>query len=127
MSRLLRIEFPGTVHPVASQGDLREPIDRDDEDRTVQLDIIGVAMDRFDAQILACCQMGSHNHFVLHARWAKLSQLMRDINGVCTRAFKAAYWVGRLRAREIANAPPNAMPRPCPALKGSPAHGSARR
>ena len=45
------------------------------------------AMDRFDAQVLAYCQMGNHFHLVLHTRRANLSRLMRHLNGVYTQAF----------------------------------------
>jgi putative transposase len=87
MARPLRIEFPGAVYHVTSRGDRREPIYRDDEDRIAQLNIVGVAMDRFDAQVLAYCQMDNHYHLVLHTRQANLSRLMRHINGVYTQTF----------------------------------------
>ena len=45
------------------------------------------ALDRFDAQALAYCQMGNHFHLVLHTRAANLSRLMRHLNGVYTQAF----------------------------------------
>ena len=87
MSRPLRIEFPGAVYHVTSRGDRREPIYRDDEDRSRQLDVLAQAMDRFDARVLAYCQMGNHFHLVLHTRQANLSRLMRHVNGVYTQAF----------------------------------------
>ena len=87
MSRPLRIEFPGAVYHVTSRGDRREPIYRDDADRLTQLDVVAQAMDRFDAQVLAYCQMGNHFHLVLHTRAANLSRLMRHLNGVYTQAF----------------------------------------
>ncbi len=87
MSRPLRIEFEGAVYHVTSRGDRREPIYRDDVDRRLQLDVIAQAMERFDAQVLAWCQMGNHYHFVLHTRRANLSRLMRHVNGVYTQAF----------------------------------------
>ena len=87
MSRPLRIEFPGAVYHVTSRGDRRELIYRDDEDRTTHLEIIDRAMDRFDAQVLAYCQMGNHFHVVVHTRQANLSRLMRHVNGVYTQAF----------------------------------------
>jgi putative transposase len=85
MSRPLRIEFPGAVYHVTSRGDRREPIYRDDIDRLAQLGVIAQAMDRFDAQVLAYCQMGNHFHLVLHTRQANLSRLMRHVNGVYTQ------------------------------------------
>lgn len=72
---------------MTSRGDRHEPIYRDDEDRLAQLEIIAQAMDRFDAQVLAYCQMGNHYHLVLHTRQANLSRLMRHVNGVYTQAF----------------------------------------
>lgn len=87
MSRPLRIEFDGAVYHVTSRGDRREPIYRDDDDRLTQLEVIARAMDRFDAQVLAYCQMGNHYHLVLHTRQANLSRLMRHVNGVYTQAF----------------------------------------
>lgn len=87
MSRPLRIEFPGAIYHVTSRGDRREPIYHDDEDRVAQIDVIARAMERFDAQVLAYCQMDNHFHLVLHTRRANLSRLMRHVNGVYTQAF----------------------------------------
>ena len=92
MSCPLRIEFPGAVYHAPSRGDRREPIYRDDEDRTTHLEVIAQAIDRFDAQVLAYCQMGNHYylvlyHVVLYTRQANLSRLMRHVNGVYTQAF----------------------------------------
>ena len=87
MSRPLRIEFPGAVYHVTSRGDRREPIFDDDLDRQVFLEIVGGALDRFDACALAYCLMGNHYHLVLHTRRANLSLLMRHINGVYTQAY----------------------------------------
>ena len=87
MSRPLRIEFEGAVYHVTSRGDRREPIYRDDVDRRLQLDVIAIAMERFEAQVLAWCQMGNHYHLVLHTQRANLSRLMRHVNGVYTQTF----------------------------------------
>jgi putative transposase len=87
MARPLRIEFPGAVYHVTSRGDRREPIFVDDGDRSGLLTVVGQALQRFDAQMLAYCLMGNHYHFVLYTRQANLSLLMRQINGVYTQAF----------------------------------------
>ena len=49
--------------------------------------VIAQATERFDAQVLAYCQMGNHFHLVLHTRQGNLSRLMRHINGVYTQRF----------------------------------------
>ena len=87
MARPLRIEFPGAVYHVTSRGDRKEDIFRIADDRRVFLDILGQAMERFDAQVLAYCLMGNHYHLVLHTRQANLSRLMRHLNGVYTQYF----------------------------------------
>lgn len=87
MARPLRIEFEGAVYHVTSRGDRREPIFADDGDRIRLLQIVGRAMERFDAQVLAYCLMGNHYHFVLCTRQANLSRLMRHLNGVYTQDF----------------------------------------
>ena len=87
MSRPLRIEFPGAIYHVTSRGDRREPIFDDDQDREAFLDVVGTALERFDACALAYCLMGNHYHLVLHTRSANLSRLMRQINGVYTQTY----------------------------------------
>jgi len=81
----LRIEFPGAVYHLTSRGERREPIYADDHDRAAQLAIVALALERFDAQMLAYCLMGNHYHFVLHTRAANLSRLMGQVNGVYTQ------------------------------------------
>jgi putative transposase len=87
MVRPLRIEYPGAVYHITSRGDRREPIAKDDTDRVQFLEILGQALQRFDAQAWAYCLMGNHYHLVLRTKQANLSRLMRQINGVYTQAF----------------------------------------
>ena len=87
MVRPLRIEYPGAVYHVTSRGDRREPIAKDDLDRSLFLEIVGQAVQRFDARVWAYCLMGNHYHLVLQTREANLSRLMRQINGVYTQSF----------------------------------------
>lgn len=122
MSRPRRIEFPGAIDHVTSRGDRREPIYRDDIDRNAQLDVIAQAMDRFDAQELAYCQMGNHYHLVLHTRQANLSRLLRHVNGVYTQAYNRRHGLvghrfqGRFSGGGRAGRPTNGV-----------AHGAQRR
>ncbi|MBL8514819.1 MAG: transposase, partial [Betaproteobacteria bacterium] len=87
MARPLRIEFPGAIYHVTSRGDRREPIFEDDEDRRSFLANVGLAMDRFDATVLAYCLMDNHYHLVIHTRRANLSRLMQQLNGIYTQAY----------------------------------------
>jgi len=87
MARPLRIEFPGAVYHVSSRGNRREDIFVDDEDRQSLLEVVALALSRFDAEALAYCLMDNHYHFVLHTRQGNLSLLMRHINGVYTQTY----------------------------------------
>ncbi|MEO8009578.1 MAG: transposase [Betaproteobacteria bacterium] len=87
MARLLRIEFPGAVYHVTSRGDRREDIFVDIQDRLALLEVLAQVLSRFDAQALAYCLMGNHDHFSLHARQANLSSLMRHSNAVYTQTY----------------------------------------
>ncbi|MFN7882309.1 MAG: transposase [bacterium] len=87
MSRPLRISFPGANYHVISRGELREPIFKDDGDRAARLNVLEKGMQRSNAQVLAYCLMGNHDHFVLDTLRANLSRLMRHLNGVVTQAF----------------------------------------
>ena len=87
MSRPLRLEFSGALYHVTTRGDRREPIFEDDEDRRGWLEILGQALERFDAKCFAFCLMPNHYHAVLETRRANLSRLMRHVNGVYTQRY----------------------------------------
>ena len=53
MVRPLRIEYPGAIHHITARGDRREPIAKDDIDRTGFLAVVGQAFERFDAHAWA--------------------------------------------------------------------------
>ncbi len=57
MARPLRIEFPGATYHVTARGNRRESIFESDKDRATLLHILGDAMLRFDARLLAFCLM----------------------------------------------------------------------
>ena len=68
MARALRIEFPGAVYHVSARGDRREDIFVEDQDRLALLEIVALALSRFDTAALSYCLMGNHYHLVLHTR-----------------------------------------------------------
>lgn len=87
MARPLRIEFPGAIYHLTSRGDRREPIFEDDEDRNLFLSLVGHAMSRYDAAVLAYCLMDNHYHLVVQTRQGNLSRLMQRLNGAYTQAY----------------------------------------
>ncbi len=87
MSRPLRIEFAGAIYHITSRGNRRAAIFVDSDDRRRMLDVIALAMARYDAELYAYCQMGNHYHLLLRTRRANLSRIMRHLNGEYARAF----------------------------------------
>jgi hypothetical protein len=79
------------MYHVTPRSDLREPRFEDDSDRAALLSVLGEGMQRFDAQVLAYCLKGKHDHFMLDTHRANLWRLMRHLNGVVTRAFNRRY------------------------------------
>ena len=59
MCRPLLIEFPGAAFHISSRGDRQERIFVYDEDRAALLAVVGQALSRFDAQMLAYWLMGN--------------------------------------------------------------------
>ena len=104
MSRPLRLEFSGALYHVTARGDRHEPIFEDDQDRRGWLEIMGQALERFDARCFAFCLMPNHYHAVLETRRANLSRLMRHVNGVYTQRYNRRHdkvghlFQGRLKA-----------------------------
>ena len=88
ISRPLRIKFPDAIYHVTSRSDQREPIFEGDGDRAELLGVLEKGMQRVEAQVLAYCLMGNHDHFVLHTDRANLSLLMCHLNDVYTQAFE---------------------------------------
>ena len=80
------MELHDGLYHVTARGDRREPIFKDNEDHERLLEVLAQGLGRFDAAVHAYCLMGNHHHFVLQTRRAKLSRLMRHINGVYSRA-----------------------------------------
>lgn len=87
MARPTRIEFAGAVYHVGSRSEGGETVFADDADRAALLAVLGQAMQRFDAQVLAFCLMPDHFNLLLFTRQANLSRLMRHINGVYTQGY----------------------------------------
>jgi len=91
MSRPLRLELAGGLYHVTSRGDGREDIYLPDADRLAWLDVFGQVCKRFNWVCHAWCQMTNHYHLLIETPEAKLSQGMRQLNGVYTQRFNRAH------------------------------------
>lgn len=82
MTRPLRIEFPGALYHVTARGDQHNAIYRDDTDRYIWLEMLGLACARFHIVIHAYCQMTNHFHLMVETAEGNLAQCMRLLNGI---------------------------------------------
>src|SRR5436190_10490068 len=74
MSRKLRIQYPGAIYHVASRGDHRERIFKDDRDRQRFLDTLGESCAKTNWLVHAFCLMPNHFHLV----WCLGSEAFRQ-------------------------------------------------
>lgn len=82
MTRPLRIEFPGALYHVTARGDQLNAIYRDDTDRYIWLEVMGLVCARFHLVVHAYCQMTNHFHLMLETAEGNLGQGMRQLNGI---------------------------------------------
>jgi len=87
MARPLRIEYDGALYHITARGNERKPIYKDDEDRTVFLDVLKLVNSRFNWIFHAYCLMNNHYHLVVETPDSNLSKGMRQLNGVYTQTF----------------------------------------
>ena len=85
MPRQVRIEFAGAMYHVMARGDRREPIVRDDEDRSTFVRTLGEASERAGFRVHGYVLMNNHYHLLLETKEANLSQGMGWLQNAFTR------------------------------------------
>ena len=91
MARPLRIEYAGALYHVTSRGDRREAIYLDDGDRLYWLALLGKICARQNWRCYAYCLMDNHYHVLIETVDGRLSEGMRQLNGVCTQWHNRAH------------------------------------
>jgi len=87
MSRPVRIEFPGANYHVSNYGFDGNDIFLDEEDYLVFLNVLDMAVSRFEWKLHAYVLLNDHYHLVIESPKANLSRGMRQLNGVYTQHF----------------------------------------
>ena len=87
MARPLRIEYPGAVYHVTSRGNAGSSIFKDEEDRKNFLQILTESKKKYNFLCHTYCLMDNHYHLLLETLDGRLSQIMRQINGVYTQYY----------------------------------------
>jgi len=87
MARELRVEYPGAIYRVMNRGDRREPIFKDDQDRTQFIATLGEACEKTAWEVHAYCLMSNHFHLVLETPLGNLVGGMKWFLGTYTSRF----------------------------------------
>jgi len=87
MARPLRVEFEGAWYHVMNRGADQRRIFLSRADIFKFLDLLGEVSEIFGLEIHAYCLMGNHYHLLVCTPDARLSRVMRHLNGVYTQYF----------------------------------------
>lgn len=87
MARPLRIEYPGAFYHVTVRGNARADICREDEDRSVWVEVLAFVVGRFGWKCHAYCLMSNHYHLLVETPEPNLSRGMRQLNGIFTQRY----------------------------------------
>lgn len=91
MARPLRIEYSNAVYHVMNHGLNRRPIFLTEVDYRNFLSVLQQSWERWDIEIYAYCLMNNHYHLCFMTPEAKLSRVMRHINGIYTQRFNRTH------------------------------------
>jgi len=91
MARPLRIEYSGALYHVTSRGNAGNRIYRNDKDRTYFLELLGFIIERLHWLCHSYCLMDNHYHLIIETPEGKLSQGMRQLNGIYTQKYNKKY------------------------------------
>lgn len=80
MARQLRIEYEGAFYHVTSRGNQKGQIFWDDHDKDRFIKILRRTKERYGYLLHAYVLMGNHYHLLLETPFAKLKQVMQNIN-----------------------------------------------
>lgn len=97
MARGIRIEYGGAYYHVMARGNRREPIFRDDTDRSFFIETLGQACERTGWKVHAWVLMSNHYHLMVETPEANLVEGMKWLQNTYTRRFNGRHrlW-GRL-------------------------------
>lgn len=91
MARKPRIEYAGAVYHVMSRSDRQKDIFNNDRDRTLFLDTLGEACERYGWFIHAFVLMDNHYHLLLETPEPNLVVGMKWLQGTYTQRFNCRY------------------------------------
>ena len=91
MARPLRIQYPGAVYHITSQGNAGEAIFRGPADRETFLQVLRQVIERQDWICHAYCLMDYHYHILVETPQPNLSRGMQLLNGIYTQKYNRTH------------------------------------
>ena len=91
MTRPLRLHIPGMLYHVFSRGNDKAPIFRGAVDYRLFLELMEAALTRFEAECLAYCLMGNHDHILIRVQEETVSRVMQQLNSSYCQQFNRCH------------------------------------
>src|SRR5216117_2272504 len=129
VARKLRVQYPGAIYHLMNRGDRREPIFKDDADRTRFLETLGQCCAKTEWQVHAWCLMNNHFHLVIETPKANLVAGMKWFLGTYTARFNRRHklfghlFSGRYKALLVDGSGKGYLKRVCDYVHLNPAGG----
>jgi len=91
MARSLRIQYPGAVYHITSQGNAGEKVFRRTDDREAFLQVLQRVIERQGWICHTYCLMDYHYHIIVETPQPNLSRGMQLLNGIYTQKFNRTH------------------------------------
>ena len=91
MPRPPRVDYQGAIQHIAVNGNNREPMFRNDDDRNRCLRLLGQTAETYGWEVWSYCLMDTHWHLVLRTPQLTLSNGMRRLNSCYARLFNIVH------------------------------------
>ncbi len=91
MARTLRVEFPGALYYLCTQGNNKQNIFDDDRDRELFLEVLAGVVEKYHWICHAFCLMENHYILLIETPDGNLSLGMRQLNGVYTQTYNKTH------------------------------------
>lgn len=107
MARKPRVWYPGAIYHIMCRGNNRQEIFRDDMDRSIYIERLVHAKEKYRCTVLSYCLMTNHVHLQLETSDVEIWKMMKQLNMRYVMYFNRKYnsvghlFQGRYRAELI--------------------------
>jgi len=91
MARKPRVEYPGALYHIMCRGNNGEYVLKEDEDKTIYLDLIKKYKQKYNFKIFSYCIMDNHVHMLIEMDSIPISKIMQGIQQSFTQRYNKKY------------------------------------